>query len=105
MSDWRPIETAPKDGTVVLVRCGSRSDHCHLVTYVDGAWMERSGAYILPKDGEGSPTHWSPVPTVLERARSAVLAHPLLTAVICLILLGLGLACGLIIENRFDLLP
>ena len=105
MNDWRPIETAPKDGTVVLVRCGSRSDRYHLVTYVDGAWMERSGACILPEEGEGSPTHWSPVPTLRERARSAVLAHPLLTAVICLILLGLGLAFGLIIENRFDLLP
>ena len=54
---------------------------------------------MIPTDRSGFQ------PTVLERARSAVLAHPLVTAVVCLILLGLGLACGLTIENRFDLLP
>ncbi len=105
MAGWKLIETAPRDGRSVLVRCGIVPDSCHVVTYVDGAWMERSGAYVLPEEGEGSPTHWSPIPTILERTRSAVLACPLVSTAGSLILLGLGIIGGLIIENLFDLLP
>ena len=105
MGNWRPIETGPKDGTAVLVCCGIGPDRCHVATYVDGTWMERSGAYILPEDGEGSPTHWRPLPTVLEHARSAVRVHRLLRTAACLILLGLGIACGMLLENYLDLLP
>jgi hypothetical protein len=53
MAGWKLIETAPRDGRSVLVRCGIVPDSYHVVTYVDGAWMERSGAYVLPEGGEG----------------------------------------------------
>ena len=102
---WKPIETAPRDGTAVLVRCGNRLGSSHLASFVDGTWMEQSGAYLLPEEGEGSPTHWNPLPTTLERSSSAERARILLKVAACLILLGLGTACGLVLENSFDLLP
>ena len=59
MSEWRPIETAPRDGTEVL-----------------GAWefawtggwclepvIYREGAWIVSWDHDAAePTHWMPLP-------------------------------------------
>src|SRR5918911_1121892 len=72
---WKPIETAPRDGTAVLVRCGNGLGSSHLASFVDGTWMEQSGAYVLPEEGKGSPTHWNPLATALERSSSAERGH------------------------------
>ena len=40
--DWKPIETAPKDGTEILIALpGGHSDHFHVVFWKDDAWNHR----------------------------------------------------------------
>lgn len=63
MSNWQPIETAPKDGTRVLL--WSRGFLPML-----GAWLEHTGmAYQKPAWWSNNvpiipqPTHWFPIPT------------------------------------------
>lgn len=52
---WRPIETAPKDGTQILL-LGDRS-------VVNGSW-NRGSAFFSPHwmGGIHEPTHWMPLP-------------------------------------------
>lgn len=58
MSDnngWRPIETAPKDGRLLLM-C-RESGFCAFIGHFEyGAWME--GETGILRD----PTHWMPLP-------------------------------------------
>lgn len=62
MSDWQPIETAPRDGTLVLLysikpsrknRPQMQVGYCHIGlggdVWVTGGWPVR-------------PTHWMPLP-------------------------------------------
>lgn len=56
---WRPIETAPKDGTMLLVcepGCG------YALCYYK--WRERGceGLWADPGGGYMHPTHWRPLP-------------------------------------------
>lgn len=64
MSEWRPIETAKRDGTHVLL----------YTTSFNGEWLTIEGWYFSsPKeidDGwetefgfHGEPTHWMPLPS------------------------------------------
>ena len=55
-SEWQPIETAPKDGTVVLGWCGPE-DECRLMHFYGRRWECPSGAW-----DSYSPTHWMPLP-------------------------------------------
>lgn len=58
--EWKPIETAPKDGTQILValnECGDKKKPYvfEVVSYVNGEWC--GDAYpVYP------PTHWMPLP-------------------------------------------
>ena len=70
MPEWQPIETAPKDGTVILV-CGNNARGVYYVT--DAKWS--CGAWCLFDCAEDSHTypsdyhtHWQPLPTPPERA-------------------------------------
>jgi hypothetical protein len=58
---WRPIETAPKDGTQILGLW---------VSYLDGQLMQPSygvvwnegGSWLEAYDEVSQPTHWMPLP-------------------------------------------
>lgn len=56
---WQPIETAPKDGTSVLLR--GHGDH----RIADGYWLKAAyngnGAWVWPYVHR-EPTHWMPLP-------------------------------------------
>ena len=68
MSDWQPIETAPKDGTLVLLfqlvpprMTGADHDIPHI--YISSWWK---GNDLNPPNWKdhflGQPTHWMPLP-------------------------------------------
>ena len=73
MMEWQPIETAPKDGTVIDVWLGgiSESDrkfYCDGDTFRSPAWAWREGKF-RPLGGLNitqvvfvQPTHWMPLP-------------------------------------------
>lgn len=65
MSEWQSIETAPKDGTNILI-CGF-GDSGYFVA--DVKWNEREGEFCLfdPEDDEYTaptykPEYWMPLP-------------------------------------------
>jgi hypothetical protein len=56
MSDWQPIETAPKDGTRVLIYEPNTEEGGSVLLgkYEDGQWHDL--------DFNRNPTHWMPLP-------------------------------------------
>lgn len=65
-SEWRPIETAPKEGCPVII-LGNKDD------VSEGRWKEKFWAWSASREGkclpgcwvwagEGEPTHWQPMP-------------------------------------------
>ena len=90
MSEWRPIETAPKDGTWIVIGKADW-DACpvakwELVIGADewfGAWLFASDAPCLVPNVDGEamlgwqedvdegnmPTHWMPRPALSEATR------------------------------------
>ena len=72
MNTWKPIASAPKDGTPILVGVWGREDWHTVVAY----WIEDSeatagGAWELVEAGtygddgllDWKPTHWTEIPT------------------------------------------
>jgi hypothetical protein len=57
---WRPIETAPKDGTTVILYCAQPKVRYRLTVAkwvaTWKAWQSQPGAWTV------SPTHWMPLP-------------------------------------------
>jgi hypothetical protein len=70
--EWQPIETAPKDGTRVLV-CDTGIDRwvCSARAVSVGAdshevvWLDDADSFI-----DEQPTHWMPLPTPPNREQS-----------------------------------
>ena len=66
MSEWRPIETAPKDGTQLLLCVGGWR--------FIGWWGQQYGNLYPPSWCEGErgenlqPTHWMPLPDAPEES-------------------------------------
>ena len=62
MSDWQPIETAPKDGTLILVYTGLSHRICRW--YVPSAGLRRGMGCWSPAHGTNQihTTHWMPLP-------------------------------------------
>lgn len=68
-NEWRPIETAPKDGTAIWVTDGSRAEGA---SFTNDRWVKNTGTTIpwVGSDDYGGledlwdePTHWQPLPT------------------------------------------
>lgn len=61
--EWQPIETAPRDGTLVLLYVGRFAvDGFYLLHWepkagAAGAWVDDSGRGLV-----GEPTHWMSLP-------------------------------------------
>ena len=57
MTDWQPIETAPKDGSCVLAWFDEAKHH-FLLYWLNDAWRFKS-THIKPIT---DPSHWMPLP-------------------------------------------
>ena len=53
---WKPIDTAPKDKSWILVWYGEVEEH-GLASWADTFWIDWDG------DSYGPPTHWQPLPS------------------------------------------
>lgn len=53
---WRPIETAPRDGTEILGYCSNIKSFGLLSCFKPGMWATNDGGY------QRTPTHWMPLP-------------------------------------------
>lgn len=75
MSEWKPIETAPRDGTHLLLACREDSREVSMVVgWFDDQYyydVDTLGCFVAPlSDGYirgvhryvGEPTHWLPLP-------------------------------------------
>lgn len=71
MSDWQPIATAPKDGTVVLLANDAHPEmgvHAMAWKAEMGHWEGHQftpgthGARFWDRDATNQPTHWQPLP-------------------------------------------
>jgi hypothetical protein len=67
MSEWQPIETAPKDGTAILVcSAWTMPDGLYRVGWIadgffdGGHWL--FGWLDLDPEEYSPPTHWMPLP-------------------------------------------
>lgn len=63
MSEWQPIETAPKDGTPVLLYEPSEDPTVHVAEWGIGDWhlCDFDPGYDLVQRAV-NPTHWMPLP-------------------------------------------
>jgi hypothetical protein len=55
---WQPIETAPKDGTPVLLAHGKAHRHVSFCTFSDGCWYQCWDGEVISRN----ITHWMPLP-------------------------------------------
>jgi hypothetical protein len=71
MTEWQPIETVPKDGTIVLFWPDFYAEDSRPPSqrkeqknrYVAMGWTSGSGDYWSPEMKLlGDPTHWMPLP-------------------------------------------
>ena len=66
MSEWQPIETAPKDGTRVLIAWNNGCDKGVVSAYWEPGYFGNIGwtEFQLRSDywGPDTPTHWMPLP-------------------------------------------
>ena len=66
MGDWQPISTAPKDGTLVVLKCEHRPEYGeHVLKWSHQKW---NGMWFTPMrrirvfwdEHAEQPTHWKP---------------------------------------------
>jgi hypothetical protein len=74
MMKWQPIETAPKDGTLIMLSWheGGEMQECFVMQWgriqSNGLFPGKIGMWVAPDrsmtwndDGDGGPTHWAPL--------------------------------------------
>ena len=70
-SEWRPIETAPKDGNTILI-----ARHMDSFGWIrgyarwDGDWISCGFDAVLSNLGLAHPTHWMPLPSPPSKEQS-----------------------------------
>lgn len=63
MSEWQPIDTAPKDGTPALF-CVWNDETQDVLPITSGFWSRLSNRWFSEISGHGiKPTHWMPLPS------------------------------------------
>ena len=70
MTEWKPIETAPKDGTKILICVWDIGGYWDMevsqwlknVSYKDEFGKNKKYTGFAPDVGIGGPTHWMPLP-------------------------------------------
>lgn len=69
MTEWKPIETAPKDGKKILVGCWDMNKwECEVSHWTSAVFTEYDSdeeqEYIgwVPMVGVNGPSHWMPLP-------------------------------------------
>lgn len=67
MNKWQPIETAPKDGSDILLGTTAEANAGYGYVceghYVDEhGWYQANTDWTDTFDGEVNPTHWMPLP-------------------------------------------
>jgi hypothetical protein len=60
---WRPIETAPKDGTIIYGENGKFGQRGLVHFNSQGEWEMVNGLTNMPIGIGFYPTHWQPLPT------------------------------------------
>lgn len=68
MSDWQPMETAPKDGSFILIADIGRQSLSYTITRYRGGWANKVGYDGIPiAFDEG--TRWQPLPLQVGEVR------------------------------------
>lgn len=82
-SDWMPIETAPKDGTTVLVARHVGNGWGWVIGVAEwsiagdiAGWISRGLLHPPGELGLAHPTHWMPLPEPPESVGLTITDHP-----------------------------
>lgn len=67
-NEWRDIETAPKDGTEIILRRGERVGAAQWIYWPASHEQCAGEGWTIGLDGDAwdegkEPTHWMPMPT------------------------------------------
>lgn len=60
--DWQLIETAPKDGTMILCSIGGIMATCMYRKHMSPNWVTPGPDGWIWVFGKDDPTHWMPLP-------------------------------------------
>ena len=62
MTEWQPIETAPRDGTDIIVYRPNAKPNVHIPQVGIDYWSKRLGNVWALSNDRQQPTYWMPLP-------------------------------------------